>query len=219
MKKHKTKKNRMIFLYIIGTALLIEVMNLHDNPEFNTICIIILIVLALVYFFRKREFNKAVEDCKYKLHEIHNLHDLSIYSNSVLNVKNKKLKFKLAQLIIEKANITPAIQLNLNAPIAKGRPCFFYGKMSKVPHKRVKDDLIPLWDRAEEVSVYVFKNALEWMSETKHDTKSWQNILKVSIDDSGDFISILLRGNNGMLHFQGNNAIVLAAILNRLDSI
>ena len=79
----------------------------------------------------------------------------------------------------------------------------------------VNGEKVLLWDKAESVSVYVFNNALEWMSDTKHDTKSFQNILQISINESGNLVSILLRGNNGMLHFKGNNAIVLANILAR----
>ena len=81
--------------------------------------------------------------------------------------------------------------------------------------KQVKGEMVAMWDKAENVSVYVFNNALEWMSDTKHDTKSLQNILNVKINEAGDSISILLRGNNGMLHFKGNNAIALAAVLTR----
>lgn len=122
----------------------------------------------------------------------------------------------LAQLILEKAEKIPITAFRLNDPVSKGRSCLFVSKMQKIPHKKIQNEITPIWDKAETVYVYLFNNALEWMSDTKHDTKSVQNILNVKINKSGDFVSILLRGNNGMLYFKGNNAIVLAAILNRI---
>lgn len=180
---------------------------------------VVTITIAVSIFFinrtREKRFKRAIEECKEALQDINNLYALSNYSTSALNVEDKGLKCMLAQLILEKAKSAPAVAFHLNAPIAKGRPCLFVGKMKKVPHKQIKGEMTPMWDKAENVSVYVFNNALEWMSDTKHDTKSLQNILNVKINEAGDSVSILLRGNNGMLHFNGNNAIALAAVLTR----
>ena len=186
-----------------------------DSPWLIITAIVVAIVIFMINRSREKRFKRAIEECKEALQDINNLYVLSNYSTSALNVEDKGLKCMLAQLILEKAKSTPAVAFHLNAPIAKGRPCLFVGKMKKVPHKQIKGEMTPMWDKAENVSVYVFNNALEWMSDTKHDTKSLQNILNVKINESGDSISILLRGNNGMLHFKGNNAIALAAVLTR----
>ena len=216
--KNKTYKPKKIgkkwyFILIVATNMLYKAG--LNSPWLIIIAIGITITIFMINSSREKKFKQAIENCKENLQDINNLYALANYSTSVLNVEDKGLKCMLAQLIKEKAQRTPASAFHLNAPVAKGRPCLFVGKMQKVPHKQIKGEMTPLWDKAENVSVYVFNNALEWMSDTKHDTKSLQNILNVKINESGDFISILLRGNNGMLHFKGNNAIVLATILTR----
>lgn len=211
-KNYKPKKIHWGWYFILY---LVFVQSCGRIPSLAIITAIIGISIFLINRSREKKFKRAIADCKEKLQEINNLYELSNFSVSTLNVKDKGLKCMLAQLILEKAQTTPMIPISLNAPIAKGRPCLFVGEMQKVPHKLVKGEKVLLWDKAENVSVYVFNNALEWMSATKHDTKSLQNILQISTNESGDLISILLRGNNGMLHFEGNNAIVLATLLTR----
>ena len=216
--KNKTYKPKKIgkkwyFILLVATNMLYKAG--LDSPWLIVIAIGIAITIFMINSSREKKFKRTIEDCKEKLQDINNLYALSNYSTSVLNVEDEGLKCMLAQLIREKALRIPASSFHLNAPIAKGRPCLFVGKMQKVPHKQIKGEITPLWDKAENVSVYVFNNALEWMSEIKHDTKSLQNILNVKINESGNLISILLRGNNGMLYLKGNNAIVLATILTR----
>ena len=193
------------FLYKIGI----------ESPWLFIISISIAVSIFMINRTRVKNFKKAIEECKENLSTINNLYTLSQYSTSALDVNDERLKCMLAQLIKEKAKTTPLATISLNAPIAKGRACLFTGKMKKIPYKMVNGEKNLLWEKAESVSVYVFNNALEWMSDTKHDTKSLQNVLQISINESGDLVSILLRGNNGMLHFKGNNAIVLASILAR----
>ena len=211
-KNYKPKKIHWGWYFILY---LVFVQSCGRIPSLAIITAIIGIFIFLINLSREKKFKRAIEDCKENLQDINNLYALSNYSTSALNVEDKGLKCMLAQLIKEKAQRTPASAFHLNAPVAKGRPCLFVGKMQKIPHKQIKGELVPLWDKAENVSVYVFNNALEWMSETKHNTKSLQNVLNVKINESGDSISILLRGNDGMLHFKGNNAIVLATVLTR----
>ena len=211
-KNYKPKKIHWGWYFILY---LVFVQSCGRIPSLAIITAIIGISIFLINRSREKKFKRAIANCKEKLQEINNLYELSNYSVSTLNVKDKGLKCMLALLIKEKAKTTPTATINLNAPIAKGRICLFASKMKKIPHKMVKGEKVLLWDKAESVSVYVFNNALEWMSDTKHDTKSLQNVLQIGINESGDLISILLRGNNGMLHFEGNNAIVLATILSR----
>ena len=207
--KNKTYKPKKIglkwyFIIYLATNFLYKIG--FESPWLFIISISIAVSIFMINRTRVKNFKKAIEECNENLSKINNLYTLSQYSVSALDVEDEGLKCMLAQLIKEKAKTTPLATISLNAPIAKGRACLFTGKMKKK---------VLLWDKAESVSVYVFNNALEWMSDTKHDTKSFQNVLQISINESGNLVSILLRGNNGMLHFKGNNAIVLANILAR----